>query len=88
MKLMGKKILIEQQLSAGTTEGGLALPETMQRGLPRGKVIKEGPNVSTLVNVGDIIQFNELGAINVELITGKYLLIEEEDVLLILEDGE
>ncbi len=97
MRLMGKRILIEQHISSDVTPGGIALPDSTLTGLPRGKVIKIGSDIDTSdddcsdyggLRIGDIVQFNELGAMSIELKTGKFVLIDEEDVLLILEDGE
>lgn len=90
MKLMGKRILIEQHMSEKMTEGGLALPDASIQALPRGKVLQKGPDVSSKSGLitGDIVQFDAYAAVHVETKVGKFILIEEDDVLLILEEGE
>ncbi len=88
MTTHGKKIVIQQFLSRTHTEGGLALPDTMQTKLPVGKVITTGAEVKGVVKVGDVVQFNPYAGANVTVQGVDYLVIDLDDVLVILMGAE
>jgi co-chaperonin GroES (HSP10) len=87
MTLTGKKMLIQQAKTATTTEGGLVLPEQTVTTLPKGVVIHQAEGC-VLTGIGDTILFNQLGGIPVQVSGVDYLLIEDADVLVILDEGE
>lgn len=87
MKMVGKKILVEQFQTKTMTEGGIALPEQTVQKLPCGPAKALGPEVKG-VELGDVIMFNAIGAIPVQLSGREFVLIEPEDILMILEEGE
>ena len=87
MKMVGKKILVEQFRTREMTDGGIALPEQTIQKLPCGPVKELGPEVMGFIH-GDIVMFNAIGAIPVVVAGKEYVLIEPEDILLILEKGE
>ena len=87
MRVMGKRILIEQSTTKEVSEGGIVLPTTMTHALPYGKVIQIGPYVDETIKVGDVVLFSEIGAIPLG-IKKDHVLIEPDDILAILEEGE
>ena len=87
MKMIGKKILVKQFRSKEMTQGGIALPEEAIQKLPCGSIERIGPEVEGLQH-GDVLMFNAIGAIPVEVKGKEFVLIEPEDILLILEEGE
>ena len=87
MKMVGKKILVEQFRTKDMTDGGIALPEQTIQKLPWGTVVKTGPEVEGFYE-GDVLAFNAIGAISVEVRGKEFVLIEPEDILMILEEGE
>lgn len=87
MKLTGKKIVIEQETTATVTEGGVVLPDSTVEKLPKGKILLCGPDCETL-NKGDRVLVDALGGRQILVGGMELLLLEEEDVLVILGEGE
>lgn len=87
MKMVGNKILVEQCKTAAVTEGGIALPESSIQALPYGVVMQVGPKVEE-VKVADAILFSEIGAIPLGVLKPGCVLIEPDDILAILEEGD
>jgi co-chaperonin GroES (HSP10) len=83
MRVLGKKIVIEQHLSDTKTPGGLALPDTMQSKLPIGTVITVGPDSSIIPN--QVVQFNGYAGSPVSVAGKTYMVIDEDDILIIME---
>jgi len=88
MKITGSKLLVEQFQMDEVTPGGIALPSKAIQTLPFGRVIKKGPDVPDLFTNGDIVMWQDIGPIPIELKGERFLLIEAEDILGILEEGE
>ena len=87
MKLLGKRILIEQIRTKDKTAGGIALPTSTIRALPYGHVRQIGPEVEGL-RMGDVVLFNPLTLIELAEVQEGHVLIEPDDILAILEEGE
>lgn len=87
MKVTGKRILVEQFLTSTETDGKIVLPDSTVHKLPRGKVVHIGGDV-TEVKVGDIVLINDIAGIAVEINKVPLLVLLEEDVLVILEEGD
>lgn len=85
MRVVSKKILVQQALTDEVSKGGIVMAGDQQP-LPYGTVVDFGSEV-TEVNVGDILLFTEIGAIPLG-IKKNHVLIEFEDVLAILEEGD
>lgn len=86
MKVVGKKILVEQARTKEVSKGGIALPDTSIQVLPYGFVRQVGPEV-TDVKIGEVVLFDPISAIPLS-IKKDHVLIEPEDILAILEEGE
>lgn len=87
MKLMKQKILVVQNKTSTTTEGGLVLPDQTVQLLPSGVIAAAGPDCKT-VKVGDRVLLNDIGGIFVTISNQQYLSIDEEDVIVVLEGDE
>jgi co-chaperonin GroES (HSP10) len=83
MRVLGKKIVVEQHLSDTQTPGGLALPDTMQTRLPIGTVIAVGPEAGVIP--GQVIQFNGYAGSPVSVAGKTYAVIDSDDILVIME---
>jgi len=88
VKVTGSKLLVEQFKMSEVTAGGIALPSKAVQSLPFGRIVQGGPDVPDLFTAGNVILFPEIGPIPIELKGERFLLIEAEDVLGILEEGE
>lgn len=87
MKLMPKKVLVEQETSAQMTGGGIVLPDQLVTTLPKGTIKLIGPDVGAYLK-GARVLFSSIGGTMVEVSGKPYVLLEEEDILIILEEGD
>lgn len=87
MKMIGNKILVQQQKTKAVSEGGIALPDACIQVLPYGEVLKVGPDVDS-VQVGEVVLFSAIGAVELGDLMEDCVLIEPDDILLILELGD
>lgn len=85
MRVIGKRILVEQTLTKSVSKGGIVLTGDQQT-MPFGKVIQMGDDVAE-VKVGDVLLFTEIAAIPVG-IKKHHVLIELDDVLAILDEED
>lgn len=92
MKMVGKKILVHQAKTKEVSDGGIVMTAASIMPLPYGTVVAVGPEVSGssdhYLGSGDIVLFNELGAISLGNLKPDHVLIEPDDILAILEEGE
>ncbi len=96
LKLLDDRILVcpddEKEISAG----GIVIPKTASKEDPsRGKVVSVGPGkkgedgkpVPLMLKAGNAVLFNKYGGTKVEMEGKDYLIMREEDVLGIFEEG-
>lgn len=88
MRVSGKRILIKQRLTEEVSKGGIVIAGD-QQALPYGDVIQIGPEVEDMdLTPGEVVLFNEIGAIPLGHLLKDHVLIEPDDILAILEEGE
>lgn len=88
MRVSGKRILIKQRLTEEVSKGGIVMAGD-QQALPYGDVIQIGPEVEDMdLAPGEVVLFNEIGAIPLGHLLKDHVLIEPDDILAILEEGE
>lgn len=87
MRLMGKRLLVKQALTDTVSKGGIVMAGD-QMALPYGEVIQIGPEVNLDLSCGERVLFNEIGAIPMGHLLKDHVLIEPEDILAVLEEGE
>ena len=91
IKPLGKRLVVKR-LVAGTTKGGILLPESAQEKPKQGKVVAVGPgevdskgHLQKLdVKVGDEILFSSYSGTEYKSDDIEYLILSEEDVLGVL----
>lgn len=92
----GNRALIQPMEPDKKTSGGIYLPNPENRGgIALGKVIRTGPGLITDigervpmdVDIGDIVMYNERGAVDVT-IDGRDLKIIEEEWILGIKEKE
>lgn len=96
MKVVGKRILVRQAKTKEVSEGGIVMTGE-QTVLPYGTVLQVGSEVDSALALDilgrrqRVVLFDGISAIPVNLkypSEESYVLIEPDDILAILEDGE
>ncbi len=93
---LGDRILVERLEEEEVIKGGIIIPDTAKEKPQRGKVIAvglgrlddEGKRVPLDVQVGDNILFGKYAGSEVTIDDDEYLIMREEDVLAIIEEGK
>lgn len=86
MRTHGTKVILRQAISAPMTEGGIVLPDYTKQKLPTGTIIACGEDVKCgLLVVGARVQFNPYSGSAIMVSRQDYLVLDEEDILVILE---
>lgn len=87
MRMVRNKILLKQAESADESKGGIALPETHKVRLPYGRIMDMGPDVLATL-MGQVVLFNPLTLVELGEIKPGHILIEPDDIIAILEEGD
>lgn len=88
MVLTNNHILIEKEEDKKISEGGIVLPDTVDKDKPvKGIVSKISIDVAAkgVIKPGQTVYFKAYTPDEVEIEGKKYLLCEEEDILIILD---
>ena len=83
----GTKVILKQFVAKTVTEGGLVLPDSSAVKLPTGEVVSVGDKVK-VVKPGSVVQFNPYSGTAVTVRWAAYLVLDQEDILVILGEGE
>ncbi len=93
---LGDRILVNRLEEEEVIKGGIIIPDTAKEKPQRGEVIavglgrldEEGKRVPLDVQVGDNILFGKYAGSEVTIDDDEYLIMREEDVLAIIEEGK
>lgn len=86
--VLGKNVLVKQKEAVKRTPGGIVVPDASQRKPLRGTIVKIGTCKMTYLhmgNEGQEVLFNRYAGDPVELDGEEYLIMNEEDILIILK---
>ena len=86
------KIILKADDAAGTTEGGVILPDIAQEDTMQAEVVAVGPGAVMIdgsyckmqTKPGDIVVYPKFGAKKLEYKGDEYLILKENEVLTIL----
>jgi chaperonin GroES len=78
-----KHVVAKLETPAKKTASGLLLPDTNKEQTAYATVESVGPDVKN-IKVGDKIIYKEYSTTNVDLENGKYIIVEDKDVLATL----
>jgi chaperonin GroES len=89
------RILVKPQEAKSKTDSGLYIPESAQEKLPRGTVFKVGKgrrlengSVATpQLKENDVVIYNESGAQKITVGNQDYIVMKEEDILCVIDEG-
>ncbi|GEP84659.1 co-chaperonin GroES [Staphylococcus piscifermentans] len=93
LKPLGNRVIIKRVESEQTTKSGIVLTDKAKEKSNEGKVISVGPGrlldngerVTPEVKEGDIVVFEQYAGSEVQVGEEKYLVINEEEVLAIVQ---
>lgn len=87
MKPINDRVVIKPASAEETTKGGIIIPDTAKEKPQRGEVVAVGPgkdgNLMT-VAVGDIVLYGKYAGQEINFEGENYLIMREDDVLIIL----
>ena len=92
IKVIGNRVVIKQLESEEKTASGILLPDTAKEKPFEGEVIAVGPGKvldngsyePMEVKVGDKVVFSKYGGIEVKLEGEDYLVLRQDDILVVL----
>lgn len=92
---LNDRILVERLEGESRTAGGIVLPDTAKEKPKQGRVISVGPGrlteegkrVPPEVKAGEVILFGSYAGTEVKIEGKEYLILREEDVLGVVEEG-
>lgn len=82
-KTIGKKIIVKQFVAEERSKGGIIFAEASKEKPDKGTVVNIGEEVKTMVE-GDVVFFTKYSGTEVEIEDEKYLVLKEDNVLVIL----
>ena len=81
--MLGDRVLIEP-ITENVSSGGIYIPDSTKEKPMRGKVILAGPKAES-VKGGDEVLYGKYAGIEAPLDGKEYLIMKEEDLLMILK---
>lgn len=89
MKPINDRVVVKPAPADTKTKGGIIIPDTAKEKPQRGEVVAVGPgkdgNMMT-VSVGDIVLYGKYAGQELNYDGQDYLIMREDDILIILED--
>ena len=88
MRPINDRVLVKPAESEETTSGGIIIPDTAKEKPQRGTVIAVGPGKdgqAMTVKVDDVVLYGKYAGQEVSHRGADYLIMKEDDVLLILD---
>ena len=91
MKPINDRVVVKPAPAEEKTKGGIIIPDTAKEKPQRGKVVAVGPgkdgNLMT-VQVGDVVLYGKYSGQELQFEGQDYLIMREDDILVILEGNE
>jgi chaperonin GroES len=91
MKPINDRVVVKPAAAEEKTQGGIIIPDTAKEKPQRGEVVAVGPgkdgNAMT-VKVGDTVLYGKYSGQELQYGGADYLIMREDDILVILEGNE
>jgi chaperonin GroES len=91
MKPINDRVVVKPALAEEKTQGGIIIPDTAKEKPQRGEIVAVGPgkdgNLMT-VQVGDIVLYGKYAGQELQFKGEDYLIMREDDILIVLEGNE
>ncbi len=92
---LNDRILVERLEGETRTSGGIVLPDTAKEkpkqgrvaAVGTGKILDDGKRIPLEIKAGDVVLFGSYAGTEVKIEGKEYLILREEDVLGIIEEG-
>ena len=87
MRPISDRVVVKPAQAEEKTKGGIIIPDTAKEQPQRGEVVAVGPGKdgkSMTVKVGDEVLYGKYAGQNVELDGVDYLIMREDDILVVL----
>lgn len=88
MKPISDRLVVKPAAAEETTKGGIIIPDTAKEKPQKGEIVAVGPgkdgNMMT-VQVGDLVLYGKYAGQKVELEGEEYLIMREDEILVILD---
>ncbi len=91
MKPIGDRVVIKPAPAEEKTEGGILIPDTAKEKPQKGTVVAVGPGKDgnqPTVQVGDVVLYGKYAGQELTFEGEDYLIMREDDILVILESGK
>jgi chaperonin GroES len=96
LKPLGDRVVVEPMEQEEQTTTGIFLPETAKEKPQQGKVVAAGPGarketgerIEMDVKVDDKVLYARYAGTSIKLEGQEYLILKENDILAIVEDGK
>ena len=87
MRPISDRVVVKPAQAEEKTKGGIIIPDTAKEQPQRGEIVAVGPGKdgkSMTVKVGDEVLYGKYAGQNVELEGVDYLIMREDDILVVL----
>ncbi len=87
MKPIGDRVVVKPAPAEEKTKGGIIIPDTAKETPHKGEVVAVGPGKegnALTVKAGDTVLYGKYAGQRVELEGEEYLIMREEDILVVL----
>lgn len=93
IKVVGNRVVVKQLESEDKTASGILLPDTAKEkpfegeviAIGPGRVLENGKYETMEVKAGDKVVFSKYGGVEVKLEGEDYLVLRQDDILVILD---
>ncbi len=91
-KVVGNRVVVKQLDSVEKTASGILLPDTAKEkpfegaviAVGSGRVLEDGKRETMEVKAGDKVIFSKYGGVEVKIGDAEYLVLRQDDILVIL----
>jgi len=91
MKPINDRVVVKPSAAEEKTAGGIIIPDTAKEKPQRGEIVAVGPGKegnSMTVQTGDIVLYGKYAGQELNYNGEDYLIMREDDILIVLENGQ
>lgn len=91
MKPINDRVVVKPSPAEEKTAGGIIIPDTAKEKPQRGEIVAVGPGKEgneMTVQVGDVVLYGKYAGQELSYNGEDYLIMREDDILVVLENGQ